>query len=163
MLFCAKLMHDTAHVCTTHVHAACVCATCARASHAPCAGALCAPCGCSLGDAHTHAPCAPCTHVCTPYSRSLHTTHMHTAHTCAHARALCVPRTHAPRAPMAPGTFVHSPDPRLVSGDSPLVAVTCRFMQAEEYLHTYQPTTSTLSNIPSAPHRLFSATPQQQL
>ena len=34
--------------------------------------------------------------------------------------------------PMAPATFVHSPDPRPASGDSQLVAATCMFMQAEE-------------------------------
>src|SRR5882724_11361489 len=39
--------------------------------------------------------------------------------------------------PMAPAAFVHSPDPQPVSGDSPLVAVTCRFTRVEEeYLHT---------------------------
>ena len=65
--------------------------------------------------------------------------------------------------PTAPTTFVHSPDPRPVSGDSPLVATTRRFMQVEEeYLHTFRPMTSTPSNAPSAPHRLFSATPQQR-
>src|SRR5882724_3782853 len=62
----------------------------------------------------------------------------------------------------APAAFVHSPDPRPVSGDSPLVAATCRFTQAgEDYLRTVQPTTSAPSNTPSTPHRLFSATPHQ--
>src|SRR5882724_6475666 len=65
--------------------------------------------------------------------------------------------------PKAPAAFVHSPDSRPVSGDSPLVAVTHRFMQAEEeYLHTFRPTTSTLSNAPSTPHHLFSAAPHQR-
>src|SRR5882724_2590785 len=63
--------------------------------------------------------------------------------------------------PMAPATFVHSPDPRPVSGDSPLVATTCRFTQAEEeYLRTFRLMMSTPSNAPSAPHRFFSGTPQ---
>src|SRR5882724_5295896 len=65
--------------------------------------------------------------------------------------------------PMAPTTFVHSPDPQPVSGDSPLVAMTCRFTQVEEYLRTAQLTTSTLRNTPSAPHHLFLAAPQQRL
>src|SRR5882724_2795168 len=53
--------------------------------------------------------------------------------------------------PTAPTAFVHSPDPRPVSGDSPLVAATRRFTQAEEnYLRTFRLTTSTLSNAPSA-------------
>src|SRR5882724_259285 len=44
--------------------------------------------------------------------------------------------------PMASTTFVHSPDPRPVSGDSPLVAMTHRFTQVEEeYLHTFWLTT----------------------
>ena len=44
------------------------------------------------------------------------------------------------------------------------MAATRRFTQAEEeYLRTFRPTTSTPSNAPSAPHRLFSATPQQRL
>src|SRR5882724_10911809 len=65
--------------------------------------------------------------------------------------------------PTAPAGFVHSPDPRPVSGDSPLVAATRRFTQAEKnYLRTVQPTTSAPSNTPSTPHRLFSATPHQQ-
>src|SRR5882724_9824519 len=65
--------------------------------------------------------------------------------------------------PMAPAPFVHSPDPRPVSGDSPLVAATHRFMQVEEeYLQTFLLMTSTPSNTPSAPHRLFLATPQQR-
>jgi len=64
--------------------------------------------------------------------------------------------------PMAPAVFVHSPDPRPVSGDSPLVAMTRRFTQAEEeYLCTVWLMTSTPSNAPSAPHRVFSAAPQQ--
>src|SRR5882724_5867034 len=63
--------------------------------------------------------------------------------------------------PTAPADFVHSPDPRPVSGDSPLVATTCRFTQAvEEYLHTVRLMASTPSNAPSAPHRFFSGTPQ---
>ena len=57
--------------------------------------------------------------------------------------------------PTAPATFVHSPDHRPVSGDSPLVAMTHRFTQVEEeYLCTFRLTTSTLSNTLSAPHRL---------
>src|SRR5882724_11703412 len=65
--------------------------------------------------------------------------------------------------PMAPATFVHSPDPRPVAADSPLVATTCRFTHVEEeYLCTFWLTTSAPSNTPSAPHRCFSATPQQQ-
>src|SRR5882724_9445687 len=37
-----------------------------------------------------------------------------------------------PNPPMAPATFVHSPDPRLASGDSQLVDATRMFTQAEE-------------------------------
>src|SRR5882724_2039873 len=62
----------------------------------------------------------------------------------------------------APAAFVHSPDPRPVSGDGPLVAATRRFTQAgEDYLRTVRPTTSAPSNTPSTPHRLFLATPHQ--
>src|SRR5882724_6445135 len=65
--------------------------------------------------------------------------------------------------PTAPAAFVHSPDPRLVSGDSPLVAVTRRFTQVEEdYWRTVRPTTSAPSNTLSTPHHLFLATPHQQ-
>src|SRR5882724_11613722 len=68
--------------------------------------------------------------------------------------------------PMAPATFVHSPEHRPVSGDSPLVAATRRFTQAEEeYLCTFRPMTPTPSNTPSAPPPslpFFSAAPQQQ-
>src|SRR5882724_8097742 len=40
----------------------------------------------------------------------------------------------------------------------------CMFTQAEEeYLCTFRPTTSTPSNAPLTPHRLFSAAPQQRL
>src|SRR5882724_2813080 len=63
----------------------------------------------------------------------------------------------------APATFFHSPDPRPVSGDSPLVATTRWFTQAEEeYLRTAQLMTSTLSHAPLTPHRFFSATSHQQ-
>src|SRR5882724_5274913 len=56
----------------------------------------------------------------------------------------------------APATFVHFPDPQPVSGDSPWVATTQRFTLAEEeYLHTFQPTTSTMSNTPPAPYHAF--------
>src|SRR5882724_10551010 len=66
--------------------------------------------------------------------------------------------------PTAPETFVHSPDPRPVSGDSLLLAVTQRFtLVEEEYLCTLRPTTSTASNAPPAPYHTFLATPQQRL
>src|SRR5882724_5981185 len=66
--------------------------------------------------------------------------------------------------PTAPAAFVHSPDPRPVSGDSRLVDTTCMFTRAEQsYLHTYRPTTSTHSNSPSTPHRLPLVSPQQRL
>src|SRR5882724_9261699 len=56
--------------------------------------------------------------------------------------------------PMAPATFVHSPDPRPASGDSRLVDATRMFTQAEEeYLHTIRLTTSTPSNAPSTPQQ----------
>src|SRR5882724_4736238 len=65
--------------------------------------------------------------------------------------------------PTAPETFVHSPYPQPISGDSPLVAVTQRFTLAEEeYLHTFQPMTLTASDTPPAPSHPFLATPQQQ-
>src|SRR5882724_2205844 len=65
---------------------------------------------------------------------------------------------------MAPATFVHSPDPWLLAGDSPLVATTQRFTLAEEeYLCTFQPMTSTTSHPPPAPFHPIPATPQQQL
>src|SRR5882724_11133949 len=64
--------------------------------------------------------------------------------------------------PTAPATFVHSPDPRLIAGDSPLVATTQRFTLAEEeYLCTFWPTTSTMSHPPPAPFHPIPATPQQ--
>src|SRR5882724_8489734 len=66
--------------------------------------------------------------------------------------------------PMAPATFVDSPDPQLIAGDSPLVAATQRFtLVEEEYLHTFRPTTSTASNPPPAPFHPILATPQQRL
>src|SRR5882724_9146027 len=65
--------------------------------------------------------------------------------------------------PTAPAAFVHSPDPRLASGDSRLVDATRMFMQAEEeYFHTYRPMTSTHSDSPLTPHRLPSVAPQQR-
>src|SRR5882724_6566099 len=63
----------------------------------------------------------------------------------------------------APATFVHSPDPRPIAGDSPLVAVTQRFtLVEEEYLRMFQPMTSTASNPPPAPFHPIPAKPQQQ-
>src|SRR5882724_8630256 len=62
---------------------------------------------------------------------------------------------------MAPATFVHSPDPRPISGDSPLVAMTQGFTLVEdEYLHMFWPTTSTASDAPPAPSHHFPAAPQ---
>jgi len=66
--------------------------------------------------------------------------------------------------PMAPATFVHSPDPRPISGDSPLVAATQRFtLEEEEYLRMFWPMTSTASHPPPAPFHPIPAAPQQQL
>jgi len=65
---------------------------------------------------------------------------------------------------MAPATFVHSPDPRPIAGDSPLVAATQRFTLAEEqYLHKFWPMTSTMSHPPPAPFHPIPAAPQQRL
>src|SRR5882724_1912749 len=64
---------------------------------------------------------------------------------------------------MAPATFVHSPDPRLIAGDSPLVATTQSFTLAEEeYLHTFRPMTSTASQPPPAPFHPILAALQQR-
>src|SRR5882724_10292941 len=68
---------------------------------------------------------------------------LETPRTPSHLQGLSTFREPYPVAnpPMAPAAFVHSPDPQLVSGDSPLVAATRRFTQVgEDYLRTVQPT-----------------------
>src|SRR5882724_7686243 len=90
---------------------------------------------------------------------------LETLHTPSHMQGPSTFREPYPvtQTPMAPATFVHSPDPRLIAGDSPLVAVTQRFTLAEEeYLHTFRPTTSTVNNPPPAPFHPFQAAHQQR-
>src|SRR5882724_10742186 len=87
-----------------------------------------------------------------PLSRIIHS-RLETPRTLSHLQGPSTFREPYPVAnpPTAPTAFVHSPDPQPVSGDSPLVATTCRFTQAEEeYLCTFRLTTSTPSNAPSA-------------
>src|SRR5882724_8578787 len=99
-----------------------------------------------------------------PLSRMIHS-HLETPHTPSRLQGSSTFREPYPVAnpPMAPATFVHSPDPRPASGDSRLVDATRMFTQAEEeYLCTVRPTTSTPSNAPSTPHHRLLAAPQQR-
>src|SRR5882724_9762193 len=91
-------------------------------------------------------------------SRMVHS-QLETPCTPSHMQVPCTFREPYPvtRTPMAPATFVHSPDPWPIAGDSPLVAATQWFTLAEEeYLCTFRPTTSTVSHPTPAPFSPYS-------
>src|SRR5882724_12071158 len=99
-----------------------------------------------------------------PLSRMVHS-QLETPHTPSRMQGPSTFREPYPiiRTPTALATFVHSPDPWPIAGDSPLVATTQRFtLVEEEYLHTFRPMTSTASHPPPDPFHPIPATPQQQ-
>ena len=65
--------------------------------------------------------------------------------------------------PMAPVTFVHSPNPQLILGDNPLVSMTRRLTPAEvEYLLTLRLMPPMVRDASQVPNPAFLAAPQLQ-
>src|SRR5882724_11460423 len=98
-----------------------------------------------------------------PLSQMVHSW-LETPHTLSHVQGPCTFREPYPvtQTPTAPATFVHSSHPRLIAGDSPLVAATQRFtLSEEEYFHMFWPMTSTASHPTSTPFHPIPAAPQQ--